>query len=269
MLEAENDRDCDERPGCFLSGEQGRLESIRTVFAKGIAVVVSNTFQSMSTARLIELYQEHERQIFDINLHPKEKMNGPFLISSSMQYERSPLKVAFIGQETRGWARSKEVIEQVEKYASFEYGKRYYASPFWNTIRKIEKALGITPYSSAWLNINRYDQNKKRPSEENLQKLSELDFILREDLIILQPDILILFTGPKYDERIRSLLEASFTRPDGFKSRQASLISSSKIPCKRIYRTYHPNYLRRSGLENKLISFIKSDFQGLVKHLPV
>ena len=164
----------------------------------------------MPTKKLIELYKNNEREIFQIDLQPEEKVNGPFLISSSEAYEGSKLKIAFVGQETRGWACTYNINDQIEKYQKFNYGEEYYSSPFWNVIRKTEKSFQCKPYSSAWLNINRYDQSGRRPNRENLKKLATLDFLLLEEIKILNPDILIFFTGPTYDSRIASMLNADF-----------------------------------------------------------
>ena len=47
--------------------------------------------------------------------------------------------------------------EQLETYEEFDFGVSYYSSPFWNIIRKVERALSIEPYAIAWSNLNRFD----------------------------------------------------------------------------------------------------------------
>jgi hypothetical protein len=88
-------------------------------------------------------------------------------------------------------------------------GVKKYSSPFWQVIRKFEKALTGDTYNCAWLNLNRWDDNSHAPSLENQQILSELDFILLEELRLLDPDLVIFFTGPwnDYDQRIGSRLQ--------------------------------------------------------------
>jgi hypothetical protein len=56
-----------------------------------------------------------------------------------------------IGQETYGWEIFSDVVTEEEcagmmsAYEDFNVGEKYYASPFWNVIRKIETALGNEP----------------------------------------------------------------------------------------------------------------------------
>ncbi len=142
-------------------------------------------------SQLIALYKKYSGSLFDLDGYVSQEMHGPFLISASTKYEYSNLKVAFIGQETNGWTCHKSIESQMTTYARFDYGKHYYASPFWNVIRKVEKALKIEPYSSMWLNLNRYDENNKRPSRERLMQLQLLDEILYKELVILNPNIII------------------------------------------------------------------------------
>ena len=212
---------------------------------------------------LSSLYELHKSKIFDIKQKCIGKMHGPFLTQPPDEYWKANLKVSFMGQETRGWACKSTVPEQMEVHKEFALGKKYYPSPFWNVIRKFEKRLCGTAYSSSWLNLNRYDQDKKRPSKSNREILSELDFLTLKELEILDPDVVILFTGPVYDFRIKSLLDGVLVDVDGFKKRELCLVKSPLIDA-TIFRTYHPNYLRRSGLEEEVIARIKALAQNVV-----
>ncbi len=208
--------------------------------------------------RLSELYSREKSTLYEVKARCSVGMHGPFLIAPNEAYWRSEIKVAFVGQETRGWASALDVQSQMEDYSDFDLGKNYYASPFWNVIRKLEKTLTGTSHSSAWLNLNRYDQDKKRPTESNRLVLAELDFLLLEELRILAPDIVIFLTGPSYDLRINRLLQATQLPVKGFNPRQLCRVESSVINCK-IVRTYHPNYLRRSGIEKSIVATIRAE----------
>lgn len=211
--------------------------------------------------QLSNLYKTHTTRLFNINLQTTKEIHGPFLVSASEKYKQSNLKVAFVGQETNGWTCHQTIEEQMQTYTRFNYGKKYYASPFWNVIRKIEKNLNIESYSSMWLNLNRYDENNKRPSKKNRTQLQMLDTILYEELKILQPNVIIWFTGPSYDKRVKDLLKATSEKTTEFSNRQLSRFHSEKLPC-LIFRTYHPNYLRRSGLEKRVISYIVQNIKS-------
>jgi hypothetical protein len=202
---------------------------------------------------LLDLYQKNYNELYKFKANEEEVLNGPFLINPNSKYYSSPLKLAFVGQETRGWACSGDIANQLETYSDFNLGKNYYASPFWNIMRKFEIKLIEDQYCSAWLNLNRYDENEGKPSSPRLAELSSIDHILVKELQLISPDIIIFFTGPDYDERILKLLEATKNSSSPFTSRQFCEFKSSILSAK-IYRTYHPNYLRRSGLERLKLS---------------
>ncbi|MDP2817873.1 MAG: hypothetical protein Q8O29_06260 [Polaromonas sp.] len=204
---------------------------------------------------LFELYTRQKPKILDVKSRCTGNMEGPFLISPNDAYWVSTTKVAFVGQETNGWASQSDIALQMAEYTDFNLGKDYYSSPFWNVIRKLESALTTSTYSSAWLNLHRYDQERKRPSTGNQRILSELDFLLLEELRLIAPDVIIFLTGPSYDLRITELLQAKQIPIEGFTVRQLCKIESPTLGG-NIFRTYHPNFLRRSGLEKRAIESI-------------
>jgi hypothetical protein len=92
-------------------------------------------------------------------------MEGPYLIAPSEKYWSAKTKVAFVGQETRGWACSEcDIEQQMKAYSDFNLGEKYRASPFYSVIRQFELALTGGHYTSVTLNLNRYDQGGKRPT---------------------------------------------------------------------------------------------------------
>ena len=84
-------------------------------------------------------------------------MEGPFLAAAMDKYATARRRVAMVGQETNGWSSESDMELQLKVYNDFNLGARYYASPFWNVIRKLEVAIVGEPHSCAWLNLNRYD----------------------------------------------------------------------------------------------------------------
>jgi hypothetical protein len=208
---------------------------------------------------LFDLYNQHKSKILEVKsrFNDNDKMNGPFLIVPNDAYQQAALKVAFIGQETNGWSNKPIISEQMTTYSNFNLAEnyKYRHGPFWSVIRKIETALTGSILSSAWLNLNRYDQDNKAPSISNQLILSELDFLLVEELKLIAPDVVIFLTGPHYDQRITSLLQGEKTPIDGFNQRKLCQIKSPALTGK-IFRTYHPNYLRRASLEKDVIEAI-------------
>lgn len=211
---------------------------------------------NMINQHLLELYTQHESRIWEIKSRcDSDQMNGPFLISPNDTYTKSVKKIAFIGQETNGWSNKNDVLEQMTTYIKFNLGEAYYSSPFWSVIRKIEMALTGSVLSSAWLNLNKYDQARKAPSTANRVILSELDFLLLEELKLIAPDVVIFLTGPHYDRRVSNLLKGEMLPVEGFNQRKLCQIVSTEITGK-IFRTYHPHYLRRSRFEKVIIEAI-------------
>ena len=209
----------------------------------------------MKNARLFELYQSNKSLIREVKSRCSSEMEGPFLISPSDLYWTSAVKVAFVGQETHGWSSVEDNQDQMQEYVDFNLGEKYYSSPFWSVIRKLELSLTNSQFSCAWLNLNRFDQEGGAPSNENRIVLSELDFILAEEIKIISPDIVIFLTGPRYDDRLRLQFPGAVKAIDGFTERQLCYLNSPELST-TFLRTYHPNYLRRSGLEAPVIQAI-------------
>jgi hypothetical protein len=206
-----------------------------------------------------ELYDRNRAKILDVRSRCEVEsgpLYGPYLLAPHDSYWQATVKVAFVGHETNGWETSDcDIPRQMNCYHAFNLGAEYYSTPFWNVIRKLEHRLTGSTYCSAALNINRYDQDQGRPSWPNQQVLSELDFLLLEELQLLAPDIVILFTGPSYEARVERLLGGLRIVVAGHTERQLCEIEVPSLRG-RVFRTYHPNFLRRSGLEEGVIEAV-------------
>lgn len=210
----------------------------------------------MSNEVLLQLYQDHWLRFDDARSRCVGEMNGPYLVAPHDEYWTAPTKLVFVGQETFGWANHADVASQMNSYSSFGLGRKYYASPYWKVIRKLELQLTGRTFASACLNLNRFDERKRRPNRSNRIVLEELDDLLLKELLILAPDIVIFFTGPGYDGRILRVLQGRQTEIGDYRTRQLCRIECSPLRSK-VYRTYHPHYLRRSGLEKTVIPAIR------------
>lgn len=210
-------------------------------------------------AKLEELYQQNS-SLFKgiIKKFPSENIMGPLLMSATEKYQTSDVKLLIVGQETKGWGYHSENIKQgMADYEKFNLGERYYASPFWNVTRKVERALGNTPHSCAWSNVNKFDFEGRRPTGDIMTEISKVDNLLIKEIQILKPDVIVFFTGPNFDFRLKEIFEyAEFKSVDDFSIAQCAVLKHPHLPSSTI-RTYHPNYLRRRKLEDKFISVIK------------
>ena len=216
-----------------------------------------------TTHNFRELYDRHRARILDVRSRCEVEsgpLYGPYLLAPHGAYWQAAVKVAFVGHETNGWETTDcDISRQMDCYHRFNLGADYYSTPFWNVIRKLEDRLTGATYCCAALNIHRYDQDQGRPSWPNQQILSELDFLLSEELQLLDPDIVILLTGPHYEPRVERLLGGTKSPVPGYTERQLCVMD---VPALRgmVVRTYHPNFLRRARLEAGVIEAITERF---------
>jgi len=206
------------------------------------------------------LYNKYQSDFKNIvQRFPSDDLGGPFLMSPNSDYykQRNPLLV--VGQETFGWEKHiDDLFKQMTVYEDFNVGENYLSSPFWNVIRKVEVALENQPYSCAWTNVSKFDQNSGRPDEEHQYEICSLDHILAEEIKILRPKFCLFFTSHRYDERLRNIFTgAEFVKVDNQPLNQISKIKHPLLP-KFTMRAYHPRYLRMRGLEDNFIKVIKS-----------
>lgn len=212
---------------------------------------------------LSELYKRHRYLTFGIKSRCNGDMGGPFLIAPNDKYRLSRKKVAFVGQQTGGWLSSDNIDEQIGEYRDFNLGINYRSTPFWYIIHELERRLIGSLYSSAWLNLNRYDQDSKTPSLNNLEILKELDWLLLEELRLIEPHIVIFFTGPELEHRILKLLGVEATAKTTVIDRLFK-ITSPKLNS-LIFSTDHPKYLRLSHTEQSVINAICAE---VARHPP-
>jgi hypothetical protein len=210
--------------------------------------------------QLLKVYKQRQNDFKNlIAKFPTKDMAGPFLMSPNEKYATQTNPLLIIGQETNGWEYFvNDLDRQMEAYENFNVGKKYFASPFWNVTRKVEGALGNELYTCAWTNISKFDLDCKRSYGEYATEISTLDDILLGEINILNPKICIFFTGPIFDKRIKNIFSSvQFESVLGFSPRQISQLKHPALPY-LTFRSYHPNYLRRSKLESKFINFISS-----------
>jgi hypothetical protein len=215
--------------------------------------------------KLLKLYSDNITKFeYIADFCKNDEISGPFLMAPSEKFSKQEKTLLIIGQETKGWARFDDKINLMEcekvmsVYEDFNLGEHYFSSPFWNVMRKIETMLGNEPYSSAWTNISKYDQNNARPDSKHEQIFSEIDDLLKDEVQILSPKICLFFTSYKFDTRIEKIFKnIEFIEIGGFDKKQICQLKHPNLP-ELTFRTYHPQYLRRSGLEKLFIELVET-----------
>lgn len=177
-------------------------------------------------------------------------------------YAQQKTKLMIIGQETFGWCSSLTLEEQLDTYEEFNFGSAYVNSPFWNVTRKLERALKIDPYAIAWSNINRFDCGGGSPDGTAIEEtIGGFDFILKQEIEILVPDVCVLFTNRKYDNRLSNLFNSLvFDDIDNLPASHFARLHHPSLPAFTI-RTPHPKTIRIMSWENDFFEYIKNASQ--------
>ena len=183
------------------------------------------------------------------------KPTNPLLISidDEERYQASDIKIMFFGQETNDWENicGREIDHLLATYQDFlgATKKGSQSSHFWRMVRDYHKSvLDKNPGKKIdyiWNNILKVGLANKRgkPSSDIVKLQQEYFPVIKAEIDILKPDIVIFFTGPYYDEHIKhEFPDVDFMKISGMKEREICEIHSSSLPT-RAFRTYHPDHL--------------------------
>lgn len=197
-----------------------------------------------------DIINEYRKKHSDKNLH------GPLLLNIS-NYSSQKIKLMVVGQETFGWNKSLSIVEQRTTYQEFNFGSSYYSSPFWNVIRKLERSLNIEPYAISWSNLNRFDVDCGSPDRTEIaQDIASLDYLVKEEISILKPDVCIFFTNHKYDKRLRDLYQdLVFDNVHRLPKKHFSKLNHPDLP-KYTLRAPHPRTIRTQRWEDDFITVV-------------
>lgn len=203
-----------------------------------------------------DIINEYRKKHSDKNLH------GPLLLNIS-NYSSQKIKLMVVGQETFGWNKSLSIVEQRTTYQEFNFGSSYYSSPFWNVIRKLERSLNIEPYAISWSNLNRFDVDCGSPDRTELaQDIASLDYLVKEEISILKPDVCIFFTNHKYDKRLRDLYQdLVFDNVHRLPKKHFSKLNHPDLP-KYTLRAPHPRTIRTQRWEDDFITVVSQFKNG-------
>jgi len=218
--------------------------------------------------KLGEMYKEHWENLQSFK--KEYRLSSPLLIKVPKCYERQKTKLFVVGQQTDEWFEGNSVDKLMEEYKNFNFGINYRYTPFWDCVRKLEKELSINEGCIVWSNLNRMDdpKNKYKCPDRKIEKKMAKNFpFLPEEIRICNPDILVFFTGPYYDENIEEDIFPGVEYEE--LNNQKRVLAKISLPNFDVeaYRTYHPNYLFRKPKDfgkkgEGIIQSIISDFKG-------
>lgn len=192
------------------------------------------------------------------------KYANPLLLSfDNARYESADIRVMIFGQETKGWLNKNGLLDNVDdassRYHNFfclgNFYKGYGRSSFWKAFRFFSKEIqNANPDKNiyfSWNNINKIGKFEGAGIDSEVEKIEREFFsVIKSEVDLFKPDIVIFLTGPSRDSNIRYHFEdAEFISIDStIKSRSMAKIKSQYLPENTI-RLYHPSYF---GGFNKL-----------------
>ncbi len=189
----------------------------------------------------------------------------PLLLNVFDEYLKSSSKLFIVGQQTKGWGFSHRranfwgtspwendadlLIHQIVRiYEGFDLGKHYRASPFWIASHQLNTLINPNGHREGfvWSNLVKLDSGGERLELDLEDVLCEAFPVLPLEIRITKPDVVVFFTGPRYDTRIKKTFPGIvFNGLGNHPERRLCRLYHRDLPF-HTYRTYHPNYLFRS-----------------------
>jgi hypothetical protein len=222
-------------------------------------------------ATLVKTYRQHWTNLQSVlreTDNVEKNFTYPLLINIFPEYLIAPVKLFVVGQQTRGWQKKTEgdaITYLIQRYEHFHLGQRYRRTPFWQACHQLN--LKLNPdgpqYGFIWSNLIKIDQNKHRPVAEIEEKVCTAFPVLPLEIQISRPDVVVFFTGPNYDFRLKKTFYGlTFQAIAGYKVRTLARVIHNSLPYNS-FRTYHPAYIRRSKqlLLEEIVSKIVTSFQ--------
>lgn len=191
------------------------------------------------------------------------RMCGPFVIEPTPEFDSAHHRVLLVGQETNGWYTVEDILapdkglkEALFWYRDFALADKHPASrsPFWSFHRRIAEGMGLDWRAVLWSNLVRFDGTQLNghgslighPHESALLDLQR--GVLSNEIDGLNIDTVIFLTGPNYDHIIRHEFgDIEFSAVGQYPVRHLAHVEHRERRT-RMMRTYHPAYLRRTGL---------------------
>lgn len=190
------------------------------------------------------------------------KATNPFFITTPKDYETYTNSIMVFGQETNGWCiecgkkseYSNSLDRSLKVYRDFYLngGINSYRGPFWNEFKRIRREILKTKSAVfLWNNINKIG----RIGKGNIPNLNEVQFkhldVVRYEIELLKPNILIFFTGPHYDHFLKKNI-GDFSQKEISDSLWEVTFFDERFKNLKAFKTYHPNALYHQSI-NRLV----------------
>lgn len=188
---------------------------------------------------------------------------NPMLLSVGDSYENTKTKIMIFGQETNCWGTEFSetgafhegiTINQLTGlYNDFYTDQCKHNTPFFSWLRLIKK--NIADSYVVWNNVLKVGRCSSGTPKAGLINETSVAFrVILDEINILKPDVLLFFSGYKYDDYIRRFIgDFTIKSISGYGENElCMLIFKDNISVKCAIRTYHPGYLNRQPKGSKL-----------------
>lgn len=236
--------------------------------------------QGAVQARLEALYARWKAMLLFTD-EEGSNLSPPLLLHVTEAYCRAERRILFLGKETKGWdwdstlhdkrvhpkwtfprawpfqevrtctdfRANKDSVEALcWGYQEFKFGLRQpelNRSALWRAFNEVGK---WSDASVMWSNVVRMDYQGgsiwNAPQSLRDALLSQQVNLIREELTILEPHVCLFFSGPDYDDFIKTVFSnCGFLACGDAPVRELARLSHPGLPLAS-FRTYHPRYLR-------------------------
>ncbi len=221
------------------------------------------------------LYPELEIQLTRYNRKNtgSERATNPLLLKVDKSYIEADVKIMFFGKETNVWLGERrngaflgEIEPVLDLYENFYLsGSCFsYGGQFWNGIKKFkdllqEKNLDLN-FGYVWNNVVKIGKCEVGNSPKINTIIKDNFSVIKREIEILEPDFLVFFSGPNYDNIINDII-GDFKRKKvrNFDTRELCELHHPDFPL--AFRTYHPNYLWRNNIENYMNPIVRKIYR--------
>ena len=227
--------------------------------------------ESEINIKLVNLYAS-KWDSFILNIKSKKETAYPYLVTVNDRYINARTKVLIFGQETQCWGGefyNEPEIGTINNlmglYDLFVNQDLGYNSPYWRFVRFLinesDKNIGFI-----FSNVVRIGKPYDAGCDDEINALTLQYFnIAKEELAILNPDIILFLTGPRYDNHIKEVFGnfsiAKISKE--YTDRQFVRLTFDNQYMPTAFRCYHPRYLNyiksRQKYINKFLDVVKQE----------
>jgi hypothetical protein len=222
---------------------------------------------------LIEPLKSYNQHISDKELDSTLKATNPLMLKTKDDWCIADLKIMIYGQETNFWGKEcgnnaafcGKVNNVINVYDTFYLQNKMYNSPFWNEFRRIKKHFQKTTKTAVlWNNVIKIG----RQGIGNLPQINQITKahfnVLAQEINIINPDLIVFFTGPNYDKFILEYLgKFEKVKYAEFDVNQICEIKfDTDYGTKKVLRINHPNFLYRNKTRKVIMDKVLAELDS-------